>query len=72
MNILMVASECVPFVKVGGLADVVGTLPKYLKEMGHDVRIILPKYRSIDGKKYNLEPLPYLLRVKLRDRKSVV
>lgn len=63
MNILMVASECVPFVKVGGLADVVGTLPKYLKEMGHDVRIILPKYRSIDGKKYDLKPLPYLLKV---------
>ena len=63
MNILMVASECVPFVKVGGLADVAGTLPKYLKRLGHDVRIIIPKYRNIDGKKYNLQPLPYLLKV---------
>ena len=63
MNILMAASECVPFVKVGGLADVAGTLPKYLKLLGHDVRIIIPKYRSIDGKKYNLQPLPYLLKV---------
>jgi glycogen synthase len=36
MNILMVASECIPFVKVGGLADVVGTLPKYLKKARHD------------------------------------
>ncbi|MCL2484861.1 MAG: glycogen synthase GlgA [Endomicrobia bacterium] len=71
MNILMVASECVPFVKVGGLADVVGTLPKYLKNAGHDVRIILPKYRTIDGKKYNLQTLPYRLQVKVgRDTES--
>ncbi|MDR1195028.1 MAG: glycogen synthase, partial [Endomicrobium sp.] len=63
MNVLMIASECVPFVKVGGLADVVGALPKYLKKLGHDVRIILPKYRAIDGKKYKLRSLPYLLKV---------
>jgi len=62
MNILMVSSECVPFVKVGGLADVVGTLPAYLKKLGHDVRIIIPKYRSIDGNKYGLKTLPYRLR----------
>jgi starch synthase len=71
MNILMVASECIPFVKVGGLADVVGTLPKYLKERGHDVRIIVPKYKSIDGKKYNLQSLPYKLHVQVgKDRES--
>jgi starch synthase len=33
MNILIVASECFPFVKVGGLADVVGAFPKYLKNL---------------------------------------
>ena len=65
MNILMVASECVPFVKTGGLADVAGTLPKYLKKNGHDVRIIIPKYSVIDGVKYKLKTLPYRLAVKL-------
>ncbi|MDR1952013.1 MAG: glycogen synthase [Elusimicrobiota bacterium] len=65
MNILMVASECVPFVKAGGLADVVGTLPRYLKNLGYDVRVILPKYQSIDGKKYDLQTLPYRLQVRV-------
>jgi starch synthase len=65
MNILMATTECVPFVKVGGLADVAGTLPKYLEKAKHDVRIILPKYQSIDGKKYNLPTLPYKLQVQI-------
>ncbi len=43
-NVLFVASECVPFVKTGGLADVVGSLPKYLDKEKYDVRVILPKY----------------------------
>ncbi len=47
MKILMVSPECYPFAKVGGLGDVVGALPKYLKQLGHDVRIILPLYGSI-------------------------
>ena len=46
-NILFVASECVPFVKTGGLADVVGSLPKYFDKENYDVRIMLPKYLCI-------------------------
>lgn len=46
-NILFVASECTPFVKTGGLADVIGSLPQALKEEGHDVRVILPLYDEI-------------------------
>ncbi|MEM1321680.1 MAG: glycogen synthase GlgA [Bacteroidota bacterium] len=54
LNIVMIASECVPYVKTGGLADVVGALPKALKKMGHEVCIILPYYRSIDRSKYEI------------------
>jgi starch synthase len=54
LNIVFVASECVPFVKTGGLADVVGALPKALRDLGHTVRIILPKYSKIDTQKFGL------------------
>ena len=48
MKILFVASECVPFIKTGGLADVVGALAPVLAAKGHDVRVMLPKYGMID------------------------
>ncbi len=47
MKILMAASECVPFIKTGGLADVIGALPKYIAAEGEDVRIVIPKYGEI-------------------------
>ncbi len=47
MRILMAASECVPFVKTGGLADVLGALPWALAELGHEVGVFLPRYRSV-------------------------
>ena len=47
MNILMVAPESVPFVKVGGLADAVGALAQALSKKGHDVRIVIPKYHDL-------------------------
>ena len=43
-NILMVSSEAVPYIKTGGLADVVGSLPRYMDKEAYDVRVILPKY----------------------------
>jgi len=50
MNILMLASEAVPLVKTGGLADVVGTLPLALARLGHDVRLALPRYGALDDR----------------------
>lgn len=46
-KILFATSECVPFVKTGGLADVAGSLPKYFDKDEFDVRVILPKYQMI-------------------------
>ena len=43
-KILFAASEAVPFIKTGGLADVVGSLPKYFNKDEYDVRVMLPKY----------------------------
>ncbi|WP_223595798.1 glycogen synthase GlgA [Neobacillus bataviensis] len=47
MKVLFAVSECGPFAKSGGLADVAGSLPKELKSLGTDVRVILPKYGTI-------------------------
>ncbi len=50
IKILFVASECAPFAKTGGLADVAGALPKALAQLGMDVRVILPLYAAIGAK----------------------
>lgn len=49
-NILFAASECVPFIKTGGLADVVGALPQYINKNEYDVRVIIPYYTCIPAK----------------------
>ncbi|HYL16923.1 MAG TPA: glycogen synthase GlgA [Terriglobales bacterium] len=46
MHIAFVASECVPFSKTGGLADVVGALPRALAGLGHQVSVYVPRYRQ--------------------------
>ena len=46
-RVLSVASECVPLVKTGGLADVVGALPAALAELGWEMRVLIPAYRAL-------------------------
>ena len=48
------AAEAVPFAKVGGLADVAGALPKALQRLGHDVRVVIPKYQRIQDEQFGL------------------
>ncbi len=46
MEIIHVSAECYPYAKVGGLADVVGTLPKYQQQLGHFVKVVVPMHRT--------------------------
>ena len=48
-KVLFVSSEAVPFIKTGGLADVVGSLPKYFNRKEYDVRVMIPKYACMDA-----------------------
>lgn len=52
LKILFVGSEAVPFVKVGGLGEVLHALPKALRELGHDARVMIPNYAIIDAEKF--------------------
>ena len=54
LKLLFVASEVAPFVKVGGLGEVMRSLPTALRSLGHDARVFLPKYVTIDTEKYPL------------------
>ncbi len=57
MKVALTVSECVPFAKTGGLADVAGALVKVLKKRRIDVCVIMPKYKKIDDKKFKIKPL---------------
>lgn len=57
LNILFVSSEVEPFAKTGGLADVCSALPKALKHLGHEVRIMMPRYKFISEWKFKLHDI---------------
>lgn len=52
MKLLFAASECAPFFKSGGLGDVIGALPKELAKKGHEVRVVLPYFKSLMPKQF--------------------
>src|SRR5437762_2273561 len=58
MNILMAASEAVPFCKTGGLADVVGALARVIRRMGHRVALFLPSYKAVETGPIPFDPIP--------------
>lgn len=69
-KILFVTSEVVPFVKTGGLADVSAALPQMLAELGHEVRIVVPKYGAVDDRKFKIHEVVRLkdIQIKIGDK----
>jgi len=57
IKVLFVAAELNPLAKVGGLADVIGALPKALIKLGIDIRLVIPKYGIVDETKYPLKKI---------------
>jgi len=57
IGVLFVASEAEPFIKTGSIGDIAGTLPKVLKSLGHDVRVMLPGYSSISNRRFQIHNL---------------
>ena len=74
MRILMAAAEVAPFARVGGLSDVVGALSKAASELGHEVSVFLPKYRTVDAESYGFSRLdaPGALAVSMGERDETV
>ena len=58
LRILSVSAEVAPYAKTGGLADVAGSLPEILSDMGMDVRVVLPGYREIDAEQVYITDFP--------------
>jgi starch synthase len=57
LKVLVATAELAPFAKLGGVSDVAAALSKELHRLGHDVRVVLPRYRQVDIGRYNLRPV---------------
>lgn len=71
LNILFVSSEVEPFAKTGGLADVSSSLPKAIKDSGHEIRIMMPRYHMISERKFKLHDIIRLKDIPIQVGKSV-
>ena len=60
LNLVIAASEAMPYAKTGGLADVAGALPQELAKLGHDVILLLPRYRSVNESGRTFRPITNL------------
>jgi starch synthase len=65
LKVYILAAEIVPFAKAGGMADVVGALPKALKAFGHDVRLVMPRYSQVMPDRFNLHTVVDAVAVKM-------
>ncbi|HSF02908.1 MAG TPA: glycogen synthase GlgA, partial [Solirubrobacterales bacterium] len=68
LRVLVIASEVAPFAKTGGLADVAGALPVALAALGHDVRVMLPKYRGTEAHAFETRVVVPSIQVPLGER----
>ncbi|HUG38614.1 MAG TPA: glycogen/starch synthase, partial [Candidatus Limnocylindrales bacterium] len=68
LRILVIASEVAPFARTGGLGDVTSALPHALQGLGHDVRVLMPKYRGVDEHAGDLQVVVPQIRVPLGNR----
>lgn len=67
MKILFVSAEVYPFSKVGGLGDVIGTLPQKLAELGPEIRILTPAYQSVSKQGFGIDATPYKFNIQISE-----
>lgn len=68
LKVLYLSAECVPFAKTGGLADVAGAVPKAIRSLGHDVRVMMPRYGRVEVEKFGLTRLLAAVNVPMDER----
>jgi len=68
LRVLLVASEVSPLAKTGGLGDVAAALPRALRALGHDVRILMPRYRGVERHASGIRTVVPRLEVPVGDR----
>jgi hypothetical protein len=72
LTILLVATEAVPFAKEGGVADVMGSLPREVAALGHKVALFLPRYGGIDAERWGVQRTGVVLTVPIGGRDYIV